>query len=291
MNTSERVNYIKEIARLLSVESWAEIDLTLTHFGFPTLEKWGGERYDYIIEMIQKAKDEKIEELARHLGIIPDVNVISPADTSIWQPRRFRIFISHTSPNKELAAELKQLLEKYYISGFVAHNDIKPTTEWEGEITKALNSAHALVALLSKDFPASPWTDQEVGACVGRGILVIPIMMGRDPYGFIKKYQGLQGLNRSMEDIAAEIFGILRHNKLTQGHLTEAIVSRFEDSWSFDEAKKNTALLEEVTYLSENQIKRVKAALETNRQIYDSFGAPERINALILKHQDLEIPF
>ena len=51
----------------------------------------------------------------------------------------------------------------------------------------------ALAAILTPGFNESKWTDQEVGVAVGRGSLIIPIRKGMNPYGFIGKYQGMQG--------------------------------------------------------------------------------------------------
>jgi len=51
----------------------------------------------------------------------------------------------------------------------------------------ALATCEALIAWLTPDFHESLWTDQEVGFCVGRSVLIIPIRVGLNPYGFIGK--------------------------------------------------------------------------------------------------------
>ena len=50
----------------------------------------------------------------------------------------------------------------------------------------------AMAAVLMSGFQGANWTDQEVGIAVERGILVVPVIRGLNPYGFIAKYQGLQ---------------------------------------------------------------------------------------------------
>ena len=60
----------------------------------------------------------------------------------------------------------------------------------------ALTSAskpQALSAFITHDFHASAWTDQEVGWAFGRGLLVVPVRLGADPYGFAGKVQGISG--------------------------------------------------------------------------------------------------
>ena len=101
------------------------------------------------------------------------------------------VFISHLHTRRQLAHNIRTGLEKYGIAAFVAHDDIEPMAEWQNEIQQALRDMDLLVALLSPGFENSAWTDQEVGAAVGRNIPVVPVRLGRDPYGFIGRYQGL----------------------------------------------------------------------------------------------------
>ena len=88
----------------------------------------------------------------------------------LWRDGHLRLFISHKAGHKKEVGKLKGYLAEYGISCFVAHVDIEPTKEWQDEIEKALFSMHALLALLTSDFPDSKWTDQEVGIAVGRHV-------------------------------------------------------------------------------------------------------------------------
>jgi hypothetical protein len=45
------------------------------------------------------------------------------------------------------------------------------------------------VALLTTEFHDSDWTDQEVGYALARRVPIISVRMGRDPYGFLGKFQ------------------------------------------------------------------------------------------------------
>ena len=122
---------------------------------------------------------------------------IAPADTEVrrlWPDKRFRLFLSHVSKHKLAVSKLKDELELFGISAFVAHEAIKPNLEWLREIELALRSRHALLALVTPDFHASVWTDQEIGWAFGRGVLVVPVRLGVDPYGFAGKAQGISGV-------------------------------------------------------------------------------------------------
>ena len=57
---------------------------------------------------------------------------------SMWLPNYFRLFVSHLSSFKASATHLKLALLPYGIHCFVAHEDIKPSKEWEIEIENAL---------------------------------------------------------------------------------------------------------------------------------------------------------
>lgn len=95
----------------------------------------------------------------------------------LWEPGFVRLFLSHVAAHKVPVAKLKEKLFTFGISGVVAHEDIEPSREWQEEIEKALASMHALAALLTPDYKASKWTDQEVGVALGRGVLVVPVKL------------------------------------------------------------------------------------------------------------------
>lgn len=82
-------------------------------------------------------------------------------------------------------------LAKRSIDAFVAHDSIEPTEDWKAVILHALASCDACLALLTPGFHESVWCDQEVGFCIARDVLVIPLNFGLMPYGFFGSYQAL----------------------------------------------------------------------------------------------------
>lgn len=118
-------------------------------------------------------------------GVAPE------ASRRIWGDGGFRVFLSHKTEAKKETAELKDRLGLYGISCFVAHEDIHPTKAWQDEIENALASMDGFVALMTEDFHDSDWTDQEVGFAFARNIPFIAVRLGKDPYGFIGKFQAL----------------------------------------------------------------------------------------------------
>jgi hypothetical protein len=152
----------------------------------------------------------------------------------------------HRHPQKAEMGLLRDSLRLRGISGFVAHTDIEPTQEWQDVIESALETCDALAAYMTDDFHKSKWTDQEVGFCVGRAILIIPIKVGLDPYGFIGKYQALNGIGKPPIALADEIAGVVTAHPLTASKMVVPTVTTFANSYSFDNARANLERLQHI---------------------------------------------
>ena len=241
----------------------------------------------YVLTMVEDAPDDVLAELGEHMGHkVEQHGLVVRAEPKFWQPGMMRLFITHLAKHKMFAAQLQASLVNYGISSFVAHNDIEPTSEWQNEIEAALATCDALVALLHEDFHESNWTDQEIGFVMGRGVPVASIRLGHTPYGFIGRFQAFNGHGKSVTDLARELFDCYRKNKYTESKIAEALVTMFEDSWSFANAKTVLAYLEESTVWSPSLSERVQAAVENNGQVSGSFGVPKRVENLIAKWSD-----
>jgi TIR domain len=203
---------------------------------------------------------------------------------SFWQPGCFRLFISHTAANKESAHRLKEGVAKYHIAAFVAHDDIEPAKEWEAEIERALRTTDALAAIITSDFAASRWCDQEVGYALGRGKLVLPLCKDAViPHGFLGKYQACKAQGLLAATVAEQVYNLLLNNELTSQRMMDAIVDRMVTSGSFDTSRNTMKLLEKLPRLSDSQVTKLIQASETNSQIFKADGITERIQRLVSK--------
>jgi len=218
------------------------------------------------------------EEPIREDGVVAQDDI-----PTFWQPGFFRLFISHTSSNKESAHRLKEAMAKYHVAAFVAHDDIEPTKEWQAEIERALRTMDALAAIISSDFYSSRWCDQEVGFAFGRGKLVVPVCKDAVPHGFLGKYQGFpaQGLMPSI--VAEKVVDTLVGHSLTVERMTEALVERIVTSGSWDVSKRTIKLLEQVPHLTALQIAKLMQAAERNEEVRNAFGVSDRIQALVAR--------
>lgn len=145
--------------------------------------------------------------------------------SSYWKVGYYKVFISHVSKYKESASNLKLMLEPYGISAFVAHEDIKPSKEWEVEIEKALFSMNALCAILTPDFNESSWCDQECGYAFGRNVLTIPIEKGQLPYGMFGKIQAIKSEGKNAQQIAESVFDAIVDNDKSRADYTHTLMN------------------------------------------------------------------
>ncbi|MFZ0425226.1 MAG: toll/interleukin-1 receptor domain-containing protein [Xanthobacteraceae bacterium] len=173
---------------------------------------------------LQGADTETIFRIAKELDIdIPRGGMSRVSAPQNWKnTTQFRLFISHISKDKDKAMRLRTCLEPYAISGFVAHQDIHPTLEWQLEVERALNFMDAFIAIHTPGFSKSVWTQQEIGFALGRGVKVISFKMGEDPTGFISKQQALSRGERTAEQIALEIDKLLAADEVTAPKLANA---------------------------------------------------------------------
>ena len=191
---------------------------------------------------------------------IPD-----PVANRIWDMDCFRIFLSHKSGVKKKTSVLKDKLRLYGVSCFVAHEDIHPTKKWQNEIENALHTMDSFVALLTEKFHKSLWTDQEVGFAFGRGVPIISVNLGKDPYGFIGKFQAL---SCTWETAPIEIAKLL----IKKEPMINAYINAVLECTGYDDGNKLSELLPFIDSLSDDQIDKLINAYNENSQVYDSYG-------------------
>lgn len=266
--------------------SYSDIDIYLKQCGVDVSKQTSNvnSKWVYVKELLADEPDEKVIEIADELeiehGYLPQKKV-GAADTRFWLSGYFRLFLSHVSLVKAKAAQLQTSLRRYGISGFVAHEDIEPTKEWQNEIEKALMSMDALVAILSPGFKESNWTDQEVGVAVGRDVLVVPIRKGLDPYGFIAKYQGYLGEGRTIGEVAEAVFRILGSHSKTKGKMGEVLVGLILSARTEEEIGHWLQLLESIPGLPRRHLERLQANAGENDVLLDSDRCLSILNKLL----------
>jgi hypothetical protein len=183
----------------------------------------------------------------------------------IWKEDSYRIFISHKAEVKKETSQVKDRLALFGFSCFVAHEDIHPTTEWQDEIENALATTDAFVALMTDKFHESSWTDQEVGYAFARGIPIVAVRLGLDPYGFIGKFQGLASQWNSAATDVAKIL-------IKQERALSYYIDALKACPNFDTGNLLSTVLSSIDAVSREQADLMVDAYNASFELRGAFG-------------------
>lgn len=145
-------------------------------------------------------------------------------------------------------------------------------------------AAEPVVAFLTEGFHESRWCDQEVGFALGRGVLVVPVRIGVDPYGLMGRYQGMQGLGKDIPDIAKEIFDILLGHDQTTDQMAEGIVFMFASSRSYQSTRDAWPIVQRITRWTPPLLGRIKSATRENSRIRGVDRVVSKVEDLLHRH-------
>ncbi|MFA4855334.1 MAG: toll/interleukin-1 receptor domain-containing protein [archaeon] len=200
-----------------------------------------------------------------------------------------KIFCSYSTINKEIAGRLKQELEGFGFSVFLAHEDIAPCEKWEQVIAEKLSESDALMALLTKEYKESDWADQEVGMAVTQDKKIIPIQIDLIPYGFIKKYQAFkmtpERIPYNIPEIASQIFEAIKRDEKFRGQLLNSLIKAFDKSWSFEDASEKAERLLTFNDFTDDQVGEVAFIAVEKRCVRDSFRGKPFVIAFLKKYR------
>lgn len=211
--------------------------------------------------------------------------------SSYWKVGFYKVFISHVTKYKESASNLKLMLEPYGISAFVAHDDIKPSKEWEVEIERALFSMNALCAILTPDFNKSSWCDQEIGYAFGRNVLCIPIDKGQLPYGMFGKIQALKSEGKNAQQIAESVFNAIIDNDKSRNEYIHTLMNlilnnkneELINQWISVLLRINTIELANLEYLNSHVSEMVALISKENLDALNSLFADNNLQQVGLQ--------
>jgi len=140
------------------------------------------------------------------------------------------VFLSYNSKDKSLASSVKQKLKAHGFGAFLAHQDIEVTKKWREEIQKHLDTCSVLIAIVTKHFDESSWTNQEVGIAIGKGKPVASLIFdnGHLP-GFLEAMQGVKATDDELDKPIAKVVRVVsRLLRSSSRYDVEAAASRDE---------------------------------------------------------------
>ncbi|MHB8067986.1 MAG: toll/interleukin-1 receptor domain-containing protein [Desulfobaccales bacterium] len=201
-----------------------------------------------------------------------------------------KIFLSYSNADKELASKVKRVLESYNLEVFLAHDDIEPSAEWIDTILAELKACDIFIPILTDNFDDSNWTDQESGIAFAFNKLIVPLKVTVDPHGFISRFQALKLITTNIKASLEKLIKVLG-SKPVIGDLTkDALINKFADSWSFDNATANTELLLSINDYNSRQLTDIIRHTIANAQINHSFRARDLLREFATKHKKVIEP-
>lgn len=303
LKTGQRLDIIKKICGSLAQSKLSDSNLTLRVFGCETWNSFDCSEYDYYIHRVEELKEDLLIELYEYLFPGETLPVtVAKQSSQLWKDGFVKVFVSHSTKQKLLAAQIKSESEAHGIDCFVAHEDIEPSKEWMREIRYGLATCDCIVTLLTNDFRQSNYCDQEVGFALHRGVLVIPVSIDMDPYGFMAPFQRITAFGSSTPaELAGKIREIISNHEVLADIARKGLVAaqgklvqKFLSSSNFGDSSSLLRELEDLPEIPVQHLARLFENWEKNDQISGCYGIPKRMQNLFAKHNykpESDIPF
>ncbi len=75
---------------------------------------------------------------------------------------QLKAFISYSTDDKNIAGQVKTVLNEHGIVAFLAHDDIHVSQEWKDRLIQELNETNIFIPLLSRSFKESDWAPHDL---------------------------------------------------------------------------------------------------------------------------------
>lgn len=197
-------------------------------------------------------------------------------------------FISYSHKDRKLAGLVRSGFEGFGFDTFLAHEDLRPSAEWQDTILRKLKACHVFLPLITDHFHESFWTDQEVGAAIILRKCIVPLKVGNNPYGFMGKFQAQKLLSRSETAIENYCWSIIRsladHRRLAKD-IKQVVIERFADSGSFRESARVAGYLSKLGEFTDEQLETIVTGAIRNSQIYSGYVARRLVDGLVRKER------
>jgi hypothetical protein len=207
-----------------------------------------------------------------------------------YECQKIAVFISYSSADKSIAGCLKDLMEKFEMSAFLAHEDITPSRNWEKEIIKNLKKCQVFLPILSSSYIRSDWTAQETGFALALNKLVVPLKIDSDtnPYELIRHLQVLNLDSEDMKSSCAKIMIAINDNPSLKKSLINCLLSALEKANSFDSAEPVIEALNRLEPFNDKQMNQIIRVCIKNHQARNC-SQGEKLAGLILEKHNSKI--
>jgi len=205
---------------------------------------------------------------------------------NIFIGKTLRLFLSCSHEDKKMAGVLKEAFNHYGIEAFLAHEDIQVGQEWRNTILNNLKLCDVFIAMISKNFTDSDWTDQEVGFAICQEKTIIPISMdGQKPYGFLEAIPNLTEFGH--RESVFEIIRIIASKTELKENLKDSLIRSLNNVGTFENAEKHLKILNSLQPFSKEQINEIINQSIQNNQIYRASGCRIILKELIERYKSV----
>lgn len=183
--------------------------------------------------------------------------------------KTLRAFISYSTTDKLVGADVKGVLGEFGVDSFLAHDDLRVSEEWKGRILEELARCDIFVPLLSKAFRSSDWASQETGIAFGRKtVLIIPLSIdGTTPFGFISHIQGIKIPDAGVSNHMFQEPLIKRFPR----KMIPRLIKRVENARNFRGAEAVVKpLVEHFPIFTRNEANQFATAASNNNQVWSA---------------------
>jgi len=144
-----------------------------------------------------------------------------------------KVFISYSVKDEPFAKRMYNALSSLGVSTFLAGISLKPGSNWTEEILNNLKLSQWVLFLASKAACQSPAVQQELGASLIQGKIIIPIIWdisAEELPGWIRRYQAVDISSGNVEALKGVISSIaekVKSDKFIGGLIVAALVIAF----------------------------------------------------------------
>ncbi|MBN1262828.1 MAG: toll/interleukin-1 receptor domain-containing protein [Candidatus Pacebacteria bacterium] len=200
-----------------------------------------------------------------------------------------RVFISYSSLNKKGAGEIKRWLSKFGFNVFLAHDDIRPSLEWQKVIIDNLKACHVFIPIITPEFNESKWTDQESGMAFITSKLIIPVSVdnGPNPHGFLSVYQALKFKSKELEKECIKIVKAIKNEQRCAPIVLDLLIKSLKKARSYASSEWRTSLISEFDSFTKKQFDLILETAISNNQIHFADRSRKDLQNLIKQHPKL----
>ncbi len=198
-----------------------------------------------------------------------------------------KTFISYARDRKEIAGEIKEYLDDFGFSCFLAHEDIPPQSKWPKELQNALEECDLFMPIISPGFIESYYCQQETGFACCRKIEILSVSMSKDPIGMIADSQAIKFNKNKFESSCWKIVSHIAKNRRLKRPVLDALIEWFSKCNHYVESTKRAKMILNEFKYSPRQVRLIKRHIKGNNQIYNNKNARDYILPFMRKHDEI----